>query len=199
MHRIEYFYSLMSPFTYLAGLGLEQVAASHGAEIIYRPADIARVFAETGGLPVPKRHPTRQEYRLQELKRLSKMHNRPLNMSPKHWPVDATKASCTVIAADAAGGDAGVLNHAFLKACWAEERDISDDATIATVLDELGYDPKELSGYMSAAETQYEENTRLALKKGVFGAPFYIVGEEKFWGQDRLGHLDWHLSQLAAK
>lgn len=197
MPKIEYFYSLLSPFTYLAGLGLEEIAASHHVEIVYRPTDIQKVLSETGGLPVPKRHPARQEYRLQELMRLSTMNDAPLKIKPKHWPVDATLASCAVLAVIRSGGPAGVISHALLKACWAQDRDISDAATVAEILAEHGQDMSELEAAIAEAPAEYEANTKRALDQGVFGAPFYIVDGEKFWGQDRLGHLDWHLGNTA--
>ena len=195
MKTIEYYYSLLSPFTYLAGMGLEEIATSHGVEIIYRPTDIAKVFAETGGLPVPQRAPARQEYRLQELNRLSRMNNAPLKINPKHWPVDQTLASCAVLAAIAAGGPGGLINHALLKACWAEDRDISDRKTIADILAGHDLDMNALDDGIEAALPEYEANTQRALDAGVFGAPFYVVDGERFWGQDRLSHLDWHLGQ----
>ena len=196
MTKIEYFYSLLSPFTYLAGLKLEEIAARHGAAIVYRPTDIAHVLTETGGLPVPKRHPFRQEYRLQELNRLSKINGLPLNIQPKHWPVDAAAASIAVIAIVRSGGDGGAISHAFLRACWAEDRDISDRDTIAAIVTENGFDMAEVDRGYEAAAAEFAANEDLALKNGVFGAPFYVVDGERFWGQDRLPHLDWHLGQI---
>ena len=97
MARIDYYFSILSPFTYLAGDGLERIAAKHGAEISYRPCDIMKVFAETGGVPVPQRHPFRQEYRLQELKRISKRTGLRLNLKPAHWPTDPFPGSAAII------------------------------------------------------------------------------------------------------
>ncbi|MEM7058706.1 MAG: 2-hydroxychromene-2-carboxylate isomerase [Pseudomonadota bacterium] len=196
MAKIDYFFSLLSPFTYLAGMGLEKVAAKHGAEIIYRPTDIMAVFAETGGVPVPQRHPFRQEYRLQELKRLSARAGLSLNIKPLHWPTDAAPASCAVIAVAAQGGDAGTLAHAFLRAVWAEDRDIADPGVVADVLSAHGYDAAAMADALAAAETEFAANKDLALANGVFGAPFYVVDGERFWGQDRLDMLDWHLGQM---
>lgn len=196
MTTIDYYYSLLSPFTYLAGAGLEEIAARHGAQIVYRPTDLFKVFNETGGLPVPKRHPFRQEYRLQELNRLSKMNDMPLNIKPKHWPVDGTAASVAVISIARSGGDGGAISQAFLRACWVEERDISDKETIAAILSENGFDMAEVERGSEAATAEFEANADRALENGVFGAPFYVVGDERFWGQDRLSHLDWHLGQL---
>lgn len=198
MTKIDYFYSLLSPFTYLAGMKLEEIAARHGADIVYRPTDLFKVFNETGGLPVPKRHPFRQEYRLQELNRLPKMAGLPLNIQPKHWPVDATAASVAVISIVQAGGDGGAISHAFLRACWAEDRDISDRETIAAILSENGFDLAEVERGSEAASEEFAANTQRALDNGVFGAPFYVVDGERFWGQDRLAHLDWHLGQIGS-
>ena len=193
MPVIDYFFSLMSPFTYLARMRLEEIAARHGAQIVYRPTDLTKVMPETGGLPVPKRHPVRQEYRLQELKRLSERAGLKLNLEPAHWPVDPTRASCAVIAVAGQGGDAGALAHAFLRAVWAEDRDLSDPATVDAILAENGHDAAGLADGIDEALPEYEANAALALERGVFGAPFYIVGDERFWGQDRLDFLDWHL------
>jgi 2-hydroxychromene-2-carboxylate isomerase len=195
MARIDYYFSVLSPFTYLAGLDLEEIAARHGASIAYKPADIQKVFAETGGVPVPKRSPARQAYRIQELKRISARRRLPLNLQPAHWPTNPVPASTAIIAVAESGGDAGRLAHACLRAVWAEERDIGDPATVAAILAENGHDAVELAPAMAAAESTYQKNTEDAVAAGVFGAPSYVVGEEIFWGQDRLDYLDEYLGK----
>jgi len=195
MARIDYFYSLASPFTYLADDRLERIANRHGAEIVHKPCDIAHVFSQTGGVPPAKRHPSRQAYRLQELRRLPKAVGMTLNVHPKFWPVDATQASLTVIAAAGQGENASALSRAFLRACWAEERDIADPHTIDRIVSTTCGDAA--AAIIEAAPAQkpaFDANTAEALARGVFGAPFYIVGDERFWGQDRLDHLDRHLA-----
>jgi len=195
MPRIEYFLSTISPYTYLAGEGLEQIAARHGAEIVYRPFDIMAVFARTGGLPVGQRHPSRQEYRLQDLRRSAAMSGMPLNLKPRHWPTNAAPSSYAIIAAQASGGgDTGQLVRGILAACWAEERDIAEDEVIADCLTRAGFPPDTADkGLLAGAET-YGRNTEDAVLGGVFGAPTYVIGDQVFWGQDRLSHLDAHLS-----
>lgn len=193
MPTIEYFYSLLSPFTYLAGDRLEAIAAKHGADIEYLPVDFLKVLPETGGQPVPKRHPFRQEYRLQELTRLSERAGVPFRLHPAHWPVDATAATCAVIGAGALGSDMGVMSRAFLRAVWAEDRDISDPATIDAILRENGADPAAVAARSEQSQAIYRANTERSAECGVFGAPFYVVDGERFWGQDRLDYLDWHL------
>lgn len=197
MARIDYYFSVLSPFSYLAGLGLEEVAARRGATIAYRPMDIMTVFAETGGVPVPQRHPSRIAYRSQELRRISARRGLAFNLQPAHWPTNPVPASLAVIAVAEAGGDAGALAHAFLRAVWAEERDIGDLAVVEAILDENGHHAAALAPAIitAAAEATYHANTEAAISAGVFGAPFYVVDGEVFWGQDRLDYLDDHLAR----
>ena len=197
MAKIDYYLIPLSPFTYLAGTRLEEVAAKHGAEINYKPFGLMKVFEEHGTPAVPQRHPSRIAYRAQEIPRIGKMNNLPVNLNPAHWPTNPVPSCAAIIAAQEAGsGDVGGLAHAFGRACWAEERDIADDAVVAELLEAHGFDPAiAQSGMLSAVET-FERNTQDALKAGVFGAPTYVVGDQIFWGQDRLAYLDAYLAEL---
>ena len=196
MAHIDYFFSVLSPFTYLAGTGLEEVAAKHGATLTYKPVDVMGLFSRTGGTPPKDRHPSRQEYRLQELRRQGVKAGLPINVKPAFWPTNGAPAAYAIIAAQAAGGgDLGGLVHSFLRACWAEEKDIAEDSVVRGCLEAAGFDPKLAdSGLLSGAET-YAANLEEAVDRGVFGSPFYIAnGDERFWGQDRLADLDAHLA-----
>ncbi|MEL6218552.1 MAG: 2-hydroxychromene-2-carboxylate isomerase [Pseudomonadota bacterium] len=193
MARIDYYLSLISPFTYLAGMRLEEVAQWTGAEIVYRPMDILTLFGATGGVPVPQRHPSRQAYRLQELRRGSAAAGLPLTAKPAHWPTDVGLASAAVMVAADRGAEAGRLAHGLLAACWAEEKDIADPAVVAEKLAEVGLDMAAMDAEIEAARPRLAENTEAAIAAGVFGAPFYVVGEELFWGSDRLEALEAHL------
>lgn len=196
MTQIDYYFSMISPFTYLSGTRLEEIAARHGANVRYKPMDIAQLFGRTGGTPLPQRHESRQAYRLQELRRQSARTGLPLNAKPMFWPTNAAPSSYAVIAAQSAGGgDLGGLVHGLLRACWADEKDIAEDGVIRTCLEQAGFDPSLAdSGLLAGAET-YAANLEEAVSRGVFGAPFYITdGDERFWGQDRLDDLDLHLA-----
>ncbi len=197
MAHIDCYFSVLSPFSYLAGMRLEEIAARRGATITRKPMDIMKVFQAVGAQPVPQRHVSRREYRLQELKRLSRRTGLPITLSPAHWPTDPVPASTALIAAQAAeAGDVGAAAFALMRACWAEEKDIADPAVIAAALAEGGIDAAALE-VGDAARAEYERNADEAVARGVFGAPFYIVGDERFWGQDRLDHLDDHLAEIA--
>ena len=196
MPHIDYYFATISPYTYLAGTRLEEIAAKHGATITYKPVDILQQFARTGGQPPKDRHISRQEYRAQELPRQAKKLGMTFNLKPAHWPTNMAPSSYALIAAqNAGGGDLGALTHSFTRAVWAEEKNIAEDDVIRECLAVAGFDPALAeSGLLEGAET-YAQNLEDAVNAGAFGAPFYVVDDgARFWGQDRLEDLDLHLS-----
>ena len=196
MPHIDYYFATISPYTYLAGLRLEEIAAKHGATITYKPVDILQQFARTGGQPPKDRHISRQEYRAQELPRQAKKLGMDFNLKPAFWPTNMAPSSYAVIAAqNAGGGDLGKLVHAFTRAVWSEAKNIAEDDVIRACLTEAGFDPSLAeSGLLVGAET-YAQNLEDAVNAGAFGAPFYVVDDgARFWGQDRLDDLDLHLA-----
>jgi len=200
MPHIDYYFTTLSPWAYLAGLRLEAIAARHGASVTYRPVDIAQVFARTGGKMLAERPQARKDYRLQELARWSAHLDMPLTPTPAWFPTNPAPSSYAIIAAQAAGGgDTGGLVHGVMRAVWAEDRNIADDDVIRDLLAAHGFDPDLANtGLFTGAET-YGRNTEDAVAAGVFGSPFYITGDgAAFWGQDRLDFLDRHLGSLTA-
>ena len=192
MAHIDLFFSTISPYAYLAGNRAEEVAARHGATITYKPLDIMALFARTGGTPPKDRHVSRTEYRAQELLRQAKKLGMEFNLQPAHWPTNMAPSSYAVIAAVRDGsGDVGKLCQLLLRACWAEEKDIAEDAVIRDCLQRAGFDPSLAdSGLLVGAET-YAANLEEAVERGVFGSPFYVTDtDQRFWGQDRIDELD---------
>lgn len=196
MAHIDYYFATLSPYTYLAGTRMEEVAAKHGATITYKPLDLITLFGRTGGVPPKDRHPSRQEYRLQELTRAAKKLDMPFNLKPAFWPTNLAPSSYALIAAQkAGGGDLGALVHAFTRSCWADEKDIAQDDVIRACLSEAGFDPALADSGMLAGAEEYAANLEEATSRGVFGAPFYITDtDQRFWGQDRIEDLDLHLA-----
>ncbi len=191
MKSVSYFFSVLSPFTYLAGDRLEQIAETHGARVDYRPIDIMGVFAKTGGVPPKDRHESRKSYRLQDLARLARLSGMPINLSPAFWPTDPVPASCAIIQAQEDGsGDLGDLVRNLLRACWAEEQDISQEDVVAGCLAAAGFDANAIGPVGSEAQKRFREYTEDAVQQNVFGSPTYVSGGQVFWGQDRLSHLD---------
>ena len=149
------------------------------------------IFEETGTPPPPKRHPSLMVYRAQELKRISKRFDMPFNLQPAHWPTNPAPACNAIIAAQAAGGgDVGGLIQSLLKAVWAEEKDISQDDVVKACLTANGFDAAIADSDPEVSQAEFAKNTEDASKSGVFGTPTYIVGEEVFFGQDRIDYLD---------
>ncbi len=194
MIRIDYYFATLSPYCYLAGTRLEDVAAKHGAQIIYKPFDIIALFGRTGGTPPKDRHINRIEYRAQELPRQARKLGMPFNLQPAHWPTNGAPAAYAFIAAqNAGGGDLGKLAHVICRSVWADEKDIAQNDVIRACLEEAGFDPDLAdSGLLEGAET-YARNLEEAVDAGVFGAPFYVIGDQRFWGQDKIEEIDLHL------
>ncbi|WP_439149057.1 2-hydroxychromene-2-carboxylate isomerase [Sulfitobacter sp.] len=195
MAHIDYFFATLSPYAYLAGNRLEEIAAKHGATITYKPFDLISGFGRTGGQPPKDRHPSRQEYRAMELTRQAKKLGMPFKLQPAFWPTNGAPSSYAIIAAQAEGGDVGKLCQLIMHAVWAEDRDIAQDDVVRDCLAKAGFDPALADkGLLQGADT-FARNLEEAVERGVFGAPFYIVDDgQKFWGQDRLEDLDLHLA-----
>ena len=197
MAHIDYYMFTLSPFTYLAGNELEQIAARHGATINYKPFQLMQVFERTGGTAPKDRHISRQIYRDQELPRIAKHNNMDITLKPAFWPTNPAPSCYAIIAAQAVGGgNVGELCQSILRACWLEDKDISDDKVIKDALISNGFDASITeSGLLQGAET-FSRNTEDAIQANVFGSPSYIVGDQVFFGQDRLEYLNAYLAEI---
>jgi 2-hydroxychromene-2-carboxylate isomerase len=194
---IQYWLSTASPWSWLGSGRFVQLARETGAIVEVLPVDLGAVFAATGGTPVPQRPAARRSYRELELTRWSRRLGVPLNVAPRHYPVDRAPSSRLLIAAAQAGLDALALSHAVLRAIWAEERDIADWDTLAQLADTCGADGAALVRAAQEPQTHdaYVGNTLRAIDAEVFGAPTYVLDGERFWGQDRLELLAERLSR----
>ncbi|WP_279604605.1 2-hydroxychromene-2-carboxylate isomerase [Methylobacterium sp. J-070] len=195
--QVDYYVSLNSPWTHLGGTRLMDIAARCGASVRIYPIDTAEVFPASGGLPLPKRSPQRQAYRIQELARWRDVLAIPINLKPKHFPAKEAVAAQSVLAVRETIGDAPAIDlaHRILKALWEEEADTGDRETLVRLIGEIGLDGTsilELAGDGRWAALRSQE-TRAAINRGVFGVPTYAVGESIFWGQDRLDFLERQL------
>ncbi len=190
---IDFYYAMLSPYAYLGFPGFIEIVKKHGAQVNFRPMAMAqKVFPATGGTPVAKRAPERLAYRLVELERWRKHNNMAMNLQPAFFPTDDTLAAGMAIAAREAGVDIGTFSFSVLRAVWAEERDISDAATLLDIAAACNLNGQELAqaAQTDAIRTRYDEDTDEAIRRGVFGAPFFFYKDEPFWGQDRLDFLD---------
>lgn len=190
--RIDYYFTPVSPFTYLGHARFAAMARDAGVEVDVKPVDIGRVFAASGGLPLGKRAPQRQSYRLVELQRWRDFLGIALNPQPRHFPCPGDPAAKWILAANAvAAHQALPLAGAIGRALWTEERDIAQPQTLADIARENGLDAADLAQAADspAVAARYEALTAEAIDRGVFGAPTYVYRGEMFWGQDRLDFL----------
>lgn len=192
MKTIQYYFSPKSPWTYFGHERLLSLAKNHGASVEPKPTDLGKIFPISGGLPLDKRPPQRQAYRINELKRWSRYLNLPLNIHPKFFPVDETDASLMIAATIKDGNTEGALKLSgnLLRAVWVEDRDIANADTLVQVADESGLHGTTLYAGRQAGADLYEQYTQEATELQVFGAPWYIYKGEPFWGQDRLDFLE---------
>jgi 2-hydroxychromene-2-carboxylate isomerase len=196
---VDYYFSPTSPWTYLGHARFAEMAKRLGAEVKVKPVDYSKIFPLSGGLPLAKRAPQRQAYRLVELRRFRDQLKLPLNLQPKFFPAPADLAAQFIVAAGASGGsDAAMrLAGAVLRACWAEERNIADAETLIAVCGEQGLDAAKLAAaaQSDAVKAEYERHTQEAIARNVFGAPSYVIDGEIFWGQDRLDFVERALAK----
>jgi 2-hydroxychromene-2-carboxylate isomerase len=194
--HVDYYFAPQSPWTYLGHERFATLAAQSGATVRVLPVDLGKIFPISGGLPLAKRAPQRQAYRLVELKRFSDHLGLPLNLQPKFFPVASDAAARLIVAVDARDGTAAAMKitGAILGAVWAQDRDIADAPTLAALLAENGLDAARLEQSLGAdVQARYEANTQAATQLGVFGAPTYVIDGELFWGQDRLDFVQRRL------
>jgi 2-hydroxychromene-2-carboxylate isomerase len=202
MQRIDFYLTLNSPWTFMGMSRLEEMAARHRVDVAVKPVDFGTIFPQSGGLPLPKRAPQRQAYRMMELKRWSARLGVPLNFQPAYFPAPEKLAARFVLAAEATGGRPFALAHAILAAVWQQERNIAEVGTLETLAAETGHHPPALAAKAYEPDTQfrYEALTAEALERGVFGAPSYVLPDgEIFWGQDRLDFLEEALAAGRAR
>jgi 2-hydroxychromene-2-carboxylate isomerase len=188
---IDCYVTTSSPWSYLGHDRFVELAREHGAVIRWKPMKLQAVFPETGGLPLAKRAPARQHYRMVELKRWREYRHLPLNLQPAHFPADPVLADCAAIALVESGADpASYLARAF-RALWVYDRNIADEHTVEAVLADAGHDARAVleKARTDAIGEIYERNSREAISRDVFGAPTYVLNGEPFWGQDRLDLL----------
>ena len=177
-----------------------QIAQRANAKVQFKPVDIGAVFAATETTPPFKQSPARLSYRLMDMKRQAERWKLSINPKPKYWPVPPALAGKLILSAQSAGIDAHVVSFALLSAIYTQDRDISDEATVLTTLDAAGLDGSDLMKRANTPEAAiaFDQATKEAIDRGVFGSPTYFLGDEMFFGQDRLDDLAWRLGVTAA-
>ncbi|RTL52583.1 MAG: 2-hydroxychromene-2-carboxylate isomerase [Bradyrhizobiaceae bacterium] len=189
---VDYYFSLQSPWAYIGDAPFHKVATAHGLTINYKPMPLLDVFSETGGLPLGKRHPARQRYRIVELQRWRDKRGLDFHFLPKHWPFNPRLADGVMIAAVQGGQNVPKLLTRLYDAVWKDQYDLTDSPTLVKLADEVGLPGDTLVKQSASDEIGaiYEQNRQDAIGVDVFGSPAYVLDGEVFWGQDRIDLLD---------
>jgi 2-hydroxychromene-2-carboxylate isomerase len=189
--RLTVYFSLLSPWAYIGDAEMLRLAARHDLALDYRPVSLMDLFPESGGLPLARRHPARQAYRLVELQRWRDRRGLDFHLRPRFWPFDPSLGDRVVCALAAKHADPGRFVTGAFAAIFQQNRNLADAEEIAAVLDETGYHPSWLTRARAPeAAALYAGNRVRARESGVFGSPSYVLDGEIFWGQDRLDLLD---------
>lgn len=202
MIKIEYYLSLNSPWTYLGSARFIDLVKTYNVDVAVKPANFGEVFSQTGGLPLPKRSPQRQAYRMFELKRWRDELGIPIELEPVNFPSNEARGVHAVIATQLAGGDALGLSAEIGRSLWEMDRNIGDMAVIEEAGRRAGVDVAAVLAKAPAADeldAMWQANTNEAVEKGVFGAPSYRFEDgEIMWGQDRVHFVAKKLAELSA-
>ena len=194
--QIDYYFTASSPWVYLGHAAIRAVAARHGARLNPKPVVLGGVWQVSGGVPLAQRTPTRQRYRLLELQRYAELRGLPIVYRPKFAPLDASLADLCIAAILLERRDPLDFMGSLLSAFWVEDRNIGDEAVIAALLAQAGFDPAEViaAARSDEAASLRKENTGQAIAADAIGVPAYVLNGEVFWGQDRIELIDRALS-----
>jgi 2-hydroxychromene-2-carboxylate isomerase len=190
----EYYFAPHSPYAYLGHGRLVALAERYDVQIALKPFDLSRIFGLSGGVPLLKRAPQRQAYRLKDMQRWSEFLQVPLNLQPAYFPVQSDPAAKLIIAAQLAHGTGAALAlaGAAMRAIWAEQRNIADVKTLQAIADGLGLDGGNLlkSSETASVQAEFDRFSDEAVAANIFGSPWYIVDGDGYWGQDRLDFVE---------
>ena len=192
---VEFYFDFGSPYSYLAYKALPAIAAAHGAQIVWRPMLLGGVFKATGNHS-PAEVPAKSRWMHQDMQRWAARYGAVFRFNP-HFPINTLVLMRGAVGMQMRGPDFPQYVDAVFHAMWAEPRDLGQAAEIAAVLRQAGLDADAFLALVNdtAVKEQLKKNTEEAVARGVFGAPTFFVGEDMFWGQDRLDFVAAALSR----
>jgi 2-hydroxychromene-2-carboxylate isomerase len=188
--RLEFFYDVSSPWTYLAFVNVQTLAREEGAEIDWRPFLVGGVFNTVNPTMYRMREnpvPARDAWVKQDLQAWARLAGLKIAFPPKVFPVNSVKALRGLLWAKTQGREVE-LATAFFELYWAEDKDISQDGVVAEAAVRAGLDPARLAQAITepGVKEQLKANTDELIARGGFGSPTLFVNGEMFFGNDRL-------------
>jgi len=183
---VEFYFDFGSPYSYLAYKALPGVAAAHGAQIVWRPMLLGGVFKASGNHS-PAEIPAKEKWMREDMQRWAERYGAVFKRNP-HFPINTLILMRGAVGMQTRGTDFDKYAEAMFRAMWAEPRNLGEPQELAAVLRQAGFDTDAFQSLVNdvVVKEQLKKNTEEAVARGVFGAPTFFVGEEMFWGQDRL-------------
>lgn len=195
--QMEFFFDVGSPYSYLAATQLQALSLRTSTPVRWRPFLLGAVFRATGN-EMPARVAAKARWMLGDLHRWARYYDVPFSMS-SHFPLNTLKPQRALAGAAALDGEQVLpaLGLGLFRAYWVDDQDVSDEAVIASVAAAAGLDGAAVvqSIGQQAVKDALRANTDEAVSRGAFGAPLIFVGEEMFWGNDRLRLVEHLLTQ----
>ncbi|HEY1029252.1 MAG TPA: 2-hydroxychromene-2-carboxylate isomerase [Pseudomonas sp.] len=184
---VEFFFDLGSPASYLAHTQLPDLCRETGAELVYRPMLLGGVFQATGNAS-PAMIPAKGRYMIHDLMRFAERYGVPMRFNP-HFPINTLTLMRLLVAVQLHQPEClGEALRVLFQALWVDGVNMGEPARVADVLTAAGFDVAALQAQISepAVKEALKTTTEEAVRRGVFGAPTCFVGQEMFFGQDRL-------------
>jgi len=183
---VEFYFDFGSPYSYLAYQALPAIAAAHGAQIVWRPMLLGGVFKATGNHS-PAEIAPKSAWMQRDMERWAARYGAVFKRNP-HFPINTLTLMRGAAGMQLQGADFAKYVEAMFRAMWAEPRNLGKPEELAAVLHEAGFDAGAFLSMVNdaAVKERLKQQTEEAVARGVFGAPTFFVGDEMFWGQDRL-------------
>jgi 2-hydroxychromene-2-carboxylate isomerase len=188
MAAIDFWYEFASTYSYPTAMRIERLAADQGVTVRWRPFLLGPIFKAFGWNDSPFNiFEAKGRYMWRDLGRVCAADGLPLKLPPVSFPQNGLKAARLALAGETDGWTPA-FTRAVFAANYAEQKDISDDATLRAILEKLGVDAASAMDAAGTSETKeaLKAQTAEAEARGLFGAPSFTVGDELFWGNDRL-------------
>jgi 2-hydroxychromene-2-carboxylate isomerase len=183
---VEFWYEFASTYSYPAAMRAQRLADAAGVAVRWRPFLLGPIFAAQGWNDSPFNiYPTKGAYMWRDLTRICEKEHLPLTLPPARFPQNGLKAARIALVT---GDKTPAFSRAVYTANFAEQKDIADDAVLRDIVVQLGADANAAMAAANTAENKaaLKAQTDEAIARGIFGAPSFIVGNELFWGNDRL-------------
>lgn len=184
---LEFWFEYASTYSYLAAMRVEKLAKDAGVDLVWRPFLLGPIFGAQGWNDSPFNiYPVKGQYMWRDMARLCEADGLPVK-TPVQFPQNGLRAARIMLIGNDEGWGAD-FTRAVYTANFGEQKDISDEAVLASLLTSLNLNAGDVlvRSNAEANKARLKMQTEEAIKRGVFGAPSFLVGSELFWGNDRL-------------